>query len=300
MNLMMLPILALCALLCSAAGRPSKSRSTSYSGYAVLPIWTEDYGMNYLVNITIGDDNQTVPLIFDTGSPDTFLNIDCFTLVDNDAFNKCLDRPRYNAFTSTSSDFAGGSFSLSFSAGESHVSGTYVDDDMHIGSAAIKAKHIGLAATSRNFETGLFGAGRSAVGDAPSIIEQMVAQGEISNYAFSLDLGPLNSPEPGTVIFGGIDTKRYMGNLTMLEGTGFRTYLTGLGFTFPNGTHIDYDISPHPSNNSINPDTPNGLPVFLDTGSPYNLVPETLLDNIIHSYPAVGSSWGLAECVAWG
>jgi len=53
----------------------------------------------------------------------------------------------------------------------------------------------------------------------------MVAQGHISSCTFSIDLGPLDDAADGThptgtVILGGIDTKRYKGSLTMLEGTG--------------------------------------------------------------------------------
>jgi len=63
------------------------------------------------------------------------------------------------------------------------------------------------------------------LGEEPSIIEQMVAQGHISSCTFSIDLGPLDDAADGThptgtVILGGIDTKRYKGSLTMLEGTG--------------------------------------------------------------------------------
>ncbi|KAF2848771.1 acid protease, partial [Plenodomus tracheiphilus IPT5] len=292
MSLKLVPIFAICALICSAAAHPAahlgELRSTSYGGYAVLPIWTEDSGISYLINVTLGSDNQTVPLIFDTGSTETFLNPDCFTLSDENVFKTCMDRPRYNAFTSTSSKFAGGSFSLSYSGGDSLVAGTYVNDAIRIGDATVNARHIGLAATSSNFDAGIFGAGLSAIGDSPSIIEQMVEQGQVSSYVFSVDLGPLNCPEPGTVIFGGIDTKRYRGALTLLEGNGYNTFITAMGLTLPNGTHISYNSSLLNSNNSTKPDTATaGLPVFLDTGSPYNLVPKNLLYAIVESYPDV-------------
>ena len=46
----LLLLFAMCALICRAATHLDKIRSTSYGGYAVLPIWTEDFGMSYLVN----------------------------------------------------------------------------------------------------------------------------------------------------------------------------------------------------------------------------------------------------------
>lgn len=50
MKLNLISIFAMCAFVWSAATHPSLIRSTSYGGYAVLPIWTEDFGVSYLVN----------------------------------------------------------------------------------------------------------------------------------------------------------------------------------------------------------------------------------------------------------
>ncbi|KAI8934755.1 hypothetical protein NX059_008443 [Plenodomus lindquistii] len=287
------PLLALCASVCfvaaHSAASPSEARSTAHNGrYAMLPIWTEDSGMSYMINITLGSDNQTIPLKFDTDSSETLVNPDCWTLTDDDAWNKCFGRERYNLFSSANSKFTGGSFSLSFGGGESQAAGIYISDDMQIGGAAITAKHIGLISTSRNFDSGVFGAGRSAIGESPSIIEQMVTQSEVSSHAFSIDLGPLKSAEPGTVIFGGIDTKRYKGNLTLLEGSGFNTYLTGISLTLPNRTRIIYDSELPPANTprTSSPSTP-GLPITLSTSSPYTLIPPPLLEKILLAYPSV-------------
>lgn len=72
-----------------------------------------------------------------------------------------------------------------------------VSDEVRLGTSIFKAKHLGLAATSNHITNGIFGAGRSALGASPSLIEQMVAQGVLSSYAFSLDLGPRNDSRPG-------------------------------------------------------------------------------------------------------
>ncbi|CBX93445.1 hypothetical protein LEMA_P043460.1 [Plenodomus lingam JN3] len=288
MALKHLLLLVLCAVLCSAAGHLSEMRSTSSGGFEVLPIWTEDAGMSYLINVTIGDDEQIVPLIFDTGSPDSFLNPDCFSLMDNDAFNDCVDRPRYNAFTSSTSKFTGGSLRLEFGMGM--VYGTYVSDEVRLGTSIFKAKHLGLAATSNHITNGIFGAGRSALGASPSLIEQMVAQGVLSSYAFSLDLGPRNDSRPGSLILGGIDRRRFQGGLSMLEANGFTTHLTGMGITLPDDVIIPFDIRPPlsspPRTNSTTTTSSSSLPVHLDSGTPYNLLPETMLTQIIDSYPA--------------
>ena len=59
-----------------------------------------------------------------------------------------------------------------------------------------------------------------------------------------------------------------------------------MGLTLPNGTSITYyPILSTPNNKT-------GLPVFLDSGSEINIVPETLVEAISDTYPQISSRGG--------
>ncbi len=82
----------------------------------------------------------------------------------------------------------------------------------------IKQQQLGLAKKSGS-ATGLMGLGMS-VGVAakkqyPTIIDNLVSQGHIDTAAFSLYLDSVTERH-GTFLFGGIDTKKYIGDLATL------------------------------------------------------------------------------------
>lgn len=59
------------------------------------------------------------------------------------------------------------------------------------------------------------GFGKGVNSDQPNIIDELVSQGAIQTKAFSLALGS-HGPEEGSLILGGIDTKKFAGSLQRL------------------------------------------------------------------------------------
>jgi hypothetical protein len=146
-----------------------------------------------VATVTIGSDNQTIPLIFDTGSPITWVNPDCSRVLIETGYSEqlCLSYPRYNPLTSTTAKILDQSINDTY--GQGGVLGTYFTDEIRVGSVVAKNQSFGVAAISFNFETGIFGAGKRPEGYPSTFIETLAAQGQINSYAFSLDLQSINN-----------------------------------------------------------------------------------------------------------
>lgn len=108
----------------------------------------------------------------------------------------------------------------------------------------------------------------------------MVVQGLIDTRAFSLDLREIESPD-GSIIFGGLDTGKYVGSLEkcpMLDPeespTGsnrYWIYLNAVGMTLPSGE------------SGLIAD--GELPVFLDSGGTLSRLPTELFASIGSAFP---------------
>lgn len=119
--------------------------------------------------------------------------------------------------------------------------------------------------------------------DYPYVLDTMVSQGLIKSRAFSLDLRGVDNPN-GALIFGGIDTGKYIGELHKLSmltqrqspGGADRYYvtMTGVGVTLPDGTMAQSE--------------PLTVPVFLDSGATFSHLPTPI-------YQAFANSFGNAQ-----
>lgn len=123
----------------------------------------------------------------------------------------------------------------------------------------------------------------------------MVEQGLIDSRAFSLDLRDVDSPD-GSVIFGGVDTGKFVGELQKCPiidradspsgADRYWIYLTGLGLTLPSGE--------------------SGLvadgqqPVFLDSGGTMTRLPTNVFEAVGSVFPGAqydsDSGYFLVDC----
>jgi hypothetical protein len=170
-------------------------------------------GTLYTIDIAIGTPGQTVTVQFDTGSAETWVNPDC-TFADNPAF--CADLGQFQYTESSSFENLGTEGGVDYVTGS--VSFVYGEDVLAIGDATIEGQRFGVGYDSRQVSAGIFGAGpdiRSFDSPYPMVIDNLATQGLISSRAFSLDLRSIDS-DRGSVIFGGLDTSKYSGNLEKL------------------------------------------------------------------------------------
>lgn len=129
----------------------------------------------------------------------------------------------------------------------STASGDYVTDHFEIGDTVIESLQMGLANQTAS-GTGVLGIGFTANEAAetqyPNIVDQMVQQDFIPTKAYSLYLNDYQS-STGSILFGGVDTEKFIGGLTVVpilpdaqtqNFTSFTVGMTAVSFAFPNGT----------------------------------------------------------------
>ncbi|KAM0252681.1 hypothetical protein ACHAP5_000973 [Fusarium lateritium] len=205
-------------------------------------------GGGYYGQFQIGTPGQNISFHLDTGSSDTWVNS-----VDTDLCTKkslqeltgpCLatfDPDKSSTYKLVDQD----AFNITY-LDTRRILGDYFNDTVTIDGKSIKKQQLGLAVKSVS-PTGIMGLGFSTgvAGNKtyPAIVENMMSQGLIERAAYSLWLNDLNSEE-GTVLFGGIDTEKFVGKLTtlplvpVLPGRNITTFsvsLKGLGVTMPKG-----------------------------------------------------------------
>ncbi|ATY60532.1 candidapepsin-4 precursor [Cordyceps militaris] len=179
-------------------------------------------GGGYYADLGIGTPQQVLMFHLDTGSSDTWVNLEgiYFCRVGRPEVGlppSCMKQFDPDASSTYNVTIPNG-FKIAYLDG-STASGDYFRDSVTIGgNMTIKQQQLGLAKLSGS-PTGLMGLGMS-VGVAakrkyPTIIDNLVSQGLIETAAFSLYLDAITESH-GTFLFGGIDTKKYIGDLATL------------------------------------------------------------------------------------
>ncbi|KAK4119032.1 acid protease [Parathielavia appendiculata] len=237
-------------------------------------------GTRYAVEVQVGTPPQTLTLILDTGSPDTWINPSCDTAnVPSD----CRSFGQFDSAESSSFEATKDRDVLVYGIGNATVQ--YVYETLTIGSATIEKQQIGIALESHMIPLGILGMSPPlrGVNDYPYVLDTMVDQGLIQSRAFSVDLRGVDNPN-GALIFGGIDTGKYIGDLaklpmldredTPLGADRYYVTMTGVGLTLPDGT--------------VTQSEEIAVPVFLDTGSTFTRLPTPI-------YQAFAASFASAQ-----
>ncbi|KAI1408202.1 aspartic peptidase domain-containing protein [Hypoxylon sp. FL1857] len=247
-------------------------------------------GGGYYAQVTVGTPPQTVDLIVDTGSSDVWI-------LDSDA-NLCKSTSMQNYYgyclstydpskSSTYSVVSDNTFSIQYVDG-SGAEGDYIKDNFSIGGADIEALQMGLAENS-TINSGLLGIGFAANVVArtpyPNIMNLFQDQDLIAIQAYSLYLDDLYA-ETGTILFGGLDTDKFIGELKTVDiqpdrsgnYSSFTVALTSLSITADNGTVTNYSRT--------------AVPVILDSGTTLTYVPESMASRIFRAFDAVDDTSG--------
>lgn len=118
----------------------------------------------------------------------------------------------------------------------------------------------------------------------PNLVDQMVSQGIIQSQTYSLYLDDQDA-STGQILFGGVDTNKFSGNLATLpintdstgQASAFVITLTGLSLSPPKGSTVGIGAS------SAYP-----LGVLLDSGSSYMSLPSSIVTGLAQ---AMGASF---------
>ncbi|KAI1114650.1 aspartic peptidase domain-containing protein [Nemania sp. NC0429] len=178
-------------------------------------------GGGYYAQVALGTPPQPVTLVLDTGSSDVWVldaHADlCQSKSLQDRFGSCL--ATYEPTDSSTYKLVDpDAFQIQYLDG-SGAEGDYIKDSFHIGGVSINALQVGLAENS-SINSGLLGIGfnTNVAADKPypNIVDLLVNQDLIDVKAYSLYLNDL-AAETGTILFGGLDTKKFIGQLKAVD-----------------------------------------------------------------------------------
>ena len=186
-------------------------------------------------------------------------------------------------------------FQISY-ADNTGAKGDYVSDTVSIGGNTMTGLQLGVGYQSTSTE-GVMGIGYPGLEVAvqndqdqayKNIPQLMVSQGLINSPAYSLWLDDLSAPT-GNILFGGVDTVKYVGSLEKLpivqEDGSFLEMIIALS---------SMSIDSGSSNSTV---LSKAIPVLLDSGSTLSYLPSDTAQAI---YQAVGATFdsrqGLAFC----
>ncbi|MCJ1386019.1 hypothetical protein MMC17_009144 [Xylographa soralifera] len=250
-------------------------------------------GTTYNANITVGTPPQAIAVQIDTGSSDLWMNTPGSKYCSGTG--NCNDGT-YNVNASSTAQYIDSSLNATY-GDNSKVLGDFVNDVISFGgqsfntqmgaayiSNTISIWGIGYPSDEGGFHT--YSNGSTYKNQYPNTAFAMVQQGLIGSTAYSLYLNDLNSSS-GTILFGGVDTAKYSGQLTTVpitpdsagNYTRLMVNLTQAYVTTSNMTAI-----------TTAPVTSSDLPmaVVLDSGSSYCQLPPSMTQPI---YQAFNVTW---------
>jgi hypothetical protein len=259
-----------------SAGAPTKNRLLRRQND--VGVSAEKSGFFYSIELQIGTPAQAVKVNFDTGSAELWINPVCSKSSDP-AF--CETFGRFNG----SQTYVDAHTSSEIRYGTGYAKLEYGYDYVQIGSAKISQQIFGVATDSEFTVTGIMGAGPQLQGwnsDYPLVLDNLAAQNFIKSRAFSLDIRSLESKR-GSVVFGGIDTKKFSGRLEKRpiipatespdKLTRYWIYLDGVSVTKDDGSKV------------VIFDQPNSQPVLLDSGYTISSLPTKHFEKIKAAFP---------------
>ncbi|KAI6246753.1 putative aspartic-type endopeptidase opsB [Erysiphe necator] len=235
----------------------------------------------YFANVTVGTPGQNLALQIDTGSSDTWVPSSSATLCRSPKLGGCPDGSFSATQSSTFSLIGQGDFNISYVDNTGAV-GDYFQDSFGIGDATLSGFEMGLALQT-TIGIGIMGIGYNTSeantntdsGGNGTIYQNLpfalVSQGQVKSPAYSLWLNDLES-STGSILFGGVDTEKYMGKLTTVKVdpisrdygiTSFTVAFTSLSATSKSGTD---QLTP--------PDF--AVPAILDSGTTITLLPDKI------------------------
>ena len=237
----------------------------------------------YYAQVSVGNPAQQIEMHIDTGSSDMWVNIANSSLCQS----VTCQGGTYDPTASSSYSFVSNRFNISYVDGSAAL-GDYVKDDLAISGESIPQFQFGIGFTSST-PTGVLGIGymlnevqvnRAGENPYPNLPQALVETGAINANAYSLWLNDL-SASTGTILFGGVDTAKYTGELATIPiipiaGRYFEFIiaLTGLSIA---GQELTSSSS---------------LPsaVLLDSGSTLTYLPDDLASDIFTKLQAVYDS----------
>lgn len=229
----------------------------------------------YYADITLGTPPQKLQVSLDTGSSDLWVNSASSTLCTSQ--QGVCEGGTYDQSASSSAKVVNQDFNISYVDG-SGASGPYVSDTLQFAGVTLDNFQFGVGTTSAS-QMGVLGiaydiievqVNRAGGQPYPNLPLALRDAGRINSAAYSLWLNDLDA-STGSILFGGVDTSKYEGQLTTIpvlnqEGLYYELAVALSGVSF-GGTDVSGS---------------NNLPiaVVLDSGTSLIYLPDAIAENI--------------------
>ncbi|KAI8964640.1 acid protease [Daldinia sp. FL1419] len=238
----------------------------------------------YFASCSVGTPGQNLTLQLDTGSSDIWVPSSNSVVCQRTSNNPGCTLGSFDESDSSSFSVVGeNEFSISYVDG-SHSKGDYISEAFEIGGAQLSNLTMGLGVNT-DIPYGLVGVGyvaseaivsttRTTSSEYDNLPVVMQKQGLIATNAYSLWLNDLDA-STGSILFGGIDTKKYQGDLTRINiykdsrsgiFSSFTVALTSVGASSSSGT------------DTLSSEFP--IPVVLDSGTTLSYLPTDLAEQM--------------------
>lgn len=239
----------------------------------------------WAINVALGASKQPLIVVLDTGAADTWINSATSELCKSKTGCARLG----GAFNAEASTSVGKALAYTYRDG-TQVSGDYVRDTLTLAGQTLENFQfaVGVSAKPALGRLGLgYPASQAITSDGtssyPSIYDILISKGLISTQSFSLWL---DSATSGQILFGGVNTARYSGDLgavpiQQVDGV-FKELAIALTRTSlsQNGESVDAPAS----------ETDLPANVVLNSGSLFTYLPPAIATNIFEGLRVAGTA----------
>ncbi|KAI9762171.1 MAG: hypothetical protein M1840_001466 [Geoglossum simile] len=238
----------------------------------------------YFANISLGTPKQDIRVVVDTGSSDLWVNSPKSRLCGS-RLALCAGSGTYSGNDSSTYRYLSSDFNISYVDGSGAV-GDYVTNTIHVGGLEIPNLQLGIGYNSSS-RLGVLGIGyatneiqaiRNQKQPYANLPQLMVVKGLIKSNVYSLWLNDLGA-STGQVLFGGVDTSKYFGNLSTVP------VLRCHNISNPSEFIISLsrlDLSNGRGSNQ--PFTKDAIPVLLDSGTSLSYLPDQITLSIFKTF----------------
>ncbi|KAH6888608.1 aspartic peptidase domain-containing protein [Thelonectria olida] len=254
----------------------------------------------YSIEIEIGYPPQKTIVSIDTGSSELWVNPNCSSVPTSFGQRaRCEKVPLFNVSESSSVEGPGGSQTISYGSLGEELTAVRMDmyeDTVVVGDAELRSQRLGVSTEVKGLPMGIMGLAPSMSGWAinetyPLFLDNMSLQKMINSRAYSIGLGPMGN-STGSLIFGGIDAKKFTGTLAkqhIVKSTDGKARLT-----------IEYE-SLSISSKDIGSKTFNVADknVLIDTGNTFSKLEASLVKelwNVTGAKLSESIGWPLVDC----
>ncbi|KAK4456984.1 aspartic peptidase domain-containing protein [Cladorrhinum samala] len=237
--------------------------------------------LTYLIRLQIGTPPQPVDVVLDTGSFELWVDPICSTAATEEQAEQCNLAGMY--YPGLSSSYIDRNSTSKLAYGKGAVEFSYAADRILIPGSNLQSLEnvvFGIGQSSHDLAWGIAGIGHGEGFNTRynNLIDELFMQGVTQSRAFSISLGSQFDDNAGTVVFGGIDTRKFSGSLhrfdnlpPQLEGRKngpwrYWIQLDSVGLTKPGWMPKTYATAP--------------MPALLDTGSTWSYLPPEIVDGL--------------------